>query len=71
MLQKFLYLFLERKNRKYFRIFGTLQNYTKKNQNTLKTTIKKTHPYDVPEIAEINVSSINKPYLKWMIESTI
>jgi periplasmic divalent cation tolerance protein len=51
----------------YLALFKT----TKKNQNTLKTTIKKTHPYDVPEIAEINVSSINKPYLKWMIESTI
>ena len=51
----------------YLALFKT----TKKNQKTLKTTIKKTHPYDVPEIAEINVSSINKPYLKWMIESTI
>ena len=51
----------------YLALFKT----TKKNQNTLKTTIKKTHPYDVPEIAEINVSSINKPYLKWMIDSTI
>ena len=51
----------------YLALFKT----TKKNLNTLKTTIKKTHPYDVPEIAEINVSSINQPYLKWMIESTI
>ena len=50
----------------YLALFKT----TKKNQNNLKNTIKKTHPYDVPEIAEINVNSINQPYLKWMIEST-
>ena len=50
----------------YLALFKT----TNKNQNILKNTIKKTHPYDVPEIAEIAVSSINKPYLKWLIEST-
>lgn len=50
----------------YLALFKT----TKKNQSILKNTIKKTHPYDVPEIAEIAVSSINKPYLKWLIEST-
>jgi len=44
---------------------------TKKNQKTLKNEIKKLHPYDVPEIAEINVNSINKPYLDWLIDSTI
>ena len=49
---------------------GKIEKTTKKNQNILKNTIKKTHPYDVPEIAEIAVSSINKPYLKWLIEST-
>jgi len=44
---------------------------TKKNQTTLKNEIKKLHPYDVPEIAEINVNSINKPYLDWLIDSTL
>ena len=43
---------------------------TKKNQRTLKNEIKKLHPYDVPEIAEINVNSMNKPYLDWLIDST-
>ena len=43
---------------------------TKKNQSTLKKELKKLHPYDVPEIAEINVESINQPYMKWLIDST-
>ena len=43
---------------------------TQKNKNSLKKAIKKMHPYDVPEIAEIDVLSVNQPYLKWLIEST-
>ena len=43
---------------------------TKKNQSTLKKELKKFHPYDVPEIAEINVESINQPYMKWLVDST-
>jgi periplasmic divalent cation tolerance protein len=35
-----------------------------------KKFIAETHPYDVPEIAEIDVTSINKSYLNWLIEST-
>ncbi|MCS5528675.1 MAG: divalent cation tolerance protein CutA [Nitrosopumilus sp.] len=41
-----------------------------KNKSKLKKKIAETHPYDVPEIAEIDVTSINKPYLNWLIEST-
>ena len=44
---------------------------TKKNEKTLKNEIKKLHPYDVPEIVEINPISINKPYLKWLVDSTV
>ena len=44
---------------------------TYKNKKALKEKIKETHPYEVPEIAEVDISSINKPYLKWMIDSTI
>ena len=44
---------------------------TKKNEKTLKNEIKKLHPYDVPEIAEINVNSMNKPYLDWLVDSTL
>ena len=43
---------------------------TKKNQSSLKKELKKLHPYDVPEIAEINVESVNQPYMKWLIDST-
>jgi periplasmic divalent cation tolerance protein len=43
---------------------------TQKNKNSLKKAIKETHPYEVPEIAEINIRSVNQPYLKWLIEST-
>lgn len=43
---------------------------TQKNKKSLKEKIKASHPYDVPEIAEINITSINTSYLKWLIEST-
>jgi len=50
----------------YLALFKT----TNKNKKILKEKIKSTHPYDVPEIAEINVNSINKPYLDWIADST-
>ena len=49
----------------YLALFKT----TKKNQSVLKKELKKLHPYDVPEIAEINVESINQPYMKWLVDS--
>lgn len=51
----------------YLAIFKT----TKKNSKKLKLKIKQTHPYAVPEIAEIDVSSINNSYLKWLVDSTL
>ena len=53
-------------NSEYIAIFKT----TLKNKNLLKKKIKESHPYDVPEIAEISTNSINKPYLNWLINST-
>ena len=50
----------------YIAIFKTIA----KNKTILKKKIKETHPYDVPEIAEIDVKSINKSYLKWLVDST-
>ncbi len=50
----------------YLVIFKT----TTKNKKLLKKKIKETHPYNVPEIAEVDVVSINKSYLNWLIEST-
>ena len=50
----------------YLALFKT----TKKNQIILKKELRKLHPYDIPEIAEINVDSINQSYLKWLVDST-
>jgi periplasmic divalent cation tolerance protein len=50
----------------YFAIFKTVI----KNKSKLKKIITETHPYDVPEIAEIDITSMNKSYLNWLIEST-
>ena len=50
----------------YLALFKT----TKKNQLTLKKELEKLHPYDVAEIAVINVESINQPYMKWLVDST-
>lgn len=50
----------------YIALFKT----TQKNKKVLKEKIKVTHPYKVPEIAEITITSINKSYLKWLVEST-
>ena len=36
----------------------------------LKKEIAKTHPYDVPEIVELKMDSVNKPYLDWLVKST-
>ena len=51
----------------YLALFKT----TKKNLQALKKELEKLHPYDVPEIIEINPISINKPYLKWIVDSTV
>jgi periplasmic divalent cation tolerance protein len=55
-----------RNTSEYLALFKT----TQKNKKSLKERIKATHPYKVPEIAEINITSINKSYLKWLVEST-
>ena len=55
------------KTSEYIALFKTTQR--KKKQ--LKEKINETHPYEVPEIVELNVKSINKPYLSWLIESTL
>ena len=41
-----------------------------KNLKKLKLKIKESHPYEIPEIMEIKINSINQPYLKWLISST-
>ena len=50
----------------YLAIFKT----TQKNKTKLKNQIKKTHPYEVPEIAELKLENLNKLYLNWLADST-
>ena len=50
----------------YIAIFKTIT----KNKIKLKKKIAETHPYEVPEIAEIDITSINESYLNWLTEST-
>lgn len=33
----------------------------------LKNELKKIHPYELPEIVEIKMDSVDKNYLKWLI----
>ena len=51
----------------YLALFKT----TKTKLKSLKKELEQLHPYDVPEIIEINPTSINKPYLKWLVDSTV
>jgi len=44
---------------------------TQKNKSILKTQIKQTHPYKVPEIAELTIKDLNKAYLQWLVDSTL
>src|SRR5574338_188530 len=44
---------------------------TQKNKAKLKAEIKNTHPYKVPEIAELTLKDLNKPYLQWLMDSTL
>lgn len=43
---------------------------TSKIKLDLKKEIKNLHPYQVPEIAEIKINSLNRSYMTWLIEST-
>ena len=63
-----IYLWKERieTDSEYIAIFKT----NLKNRNKVKKKIEETHPYDVPEIIELDTISVNKSYLNWVIEST-
>lgn len=36
----------------------------------LKAEIARLHPYEVPEIVELKMSDVSKPYFSWLMEST-
>lgn len=44
---------------------------TKEKINMLKETVLKDHPYQVPEFIEVSIGDVNKPYLEWVMDSTI
>lgn len=50
----------------YLAFFKTTENRKK----ALKEKISKTHPYEVPEIAEIDFNILHKPYQNWFEDST-
>lgn len=50
--------------------FLALFKTTNTKKEILKKEIKKLHPYQVPEIMELKVNSVNKSYLDWLVDST-
>ena len=50
--------------------FLALFKTTKKAKQLLKKEIAKSHPYDVPEIVELRMDSVNASYLDWLEDST-
>lgn len=47
-------------------LFKTTQNV----KELLKREIAKTHPYEVPEIVELQMDAVSKTYLSWLVKST-
>ena len=43
---------------------------TAKSARKLKAEIARLHPYDMPEIVELEMADVSKPYLSWLVEST-
>lgn len=54
------------KTEEFLAIFKT----TTKSKELLKKEIAKTHPYEVPEVVEIKMNSVNKSYRDWLMAST-
>ncbi len=50
--------------------FIALFKTTAKSAKKLKAEIARLHPYEVPEIVELEMSDVTKPYLSWLVEST-
>ena len=52
-----------------YQIFGVITSYSI-HYTKLYEKIKASHPYEVPEIAELSIKSINQSYLNWLFDST-
>lgn len=46
--------------------FIALFKATSKSAKKLKAEIVRLHPYEVPEIVELKMSNVSKPYLSWL-----
>ncbi|MGH9954725.1 MAG: divalent-cation tolerance protein CutA [Nitrososphaeraceae archaeon] len=46
--------------------FIVLFKTTSKSAKRLKAEIVRLHPYEVPEIVELKMSNVSKPYLSWL-----
>jgi periplasmic divalent cation tolerance protein len=51
--------------------FLALFKTTKESKQKLKEEIARSHPYDVPEIIELQMDDVSLPYLQWLEESTL
>ena len=50
--------------------FIALFKTTSKSAKMLKAEIARLHPYKVPEIVELKMEDVSRPYLSWLAEST-
>ncbi|MGI0023662.1 MAG: divalent cation tolerance protein CutA [Nitrososphaera sp.] len=50
--------------------FIALFKTTKKSAGRLKAEIARLHPYEVPEIVELNMSDVSKSYLAWLVAAS-
>lgn len=51
--------------------FLALFKTTERAKQKLKKEIAASHPYDVPEIVELQMDDVNPSYLKWLAASTL
>ncbi len=49
--------------------FIALFKTTPRSAKKLKAEIARLHPYKVPEIVELKMGGVSKPYLSWLVES--
>ncbi len=52
--------------KEYLALFKT----TKKSAAKLKAEIVRLHPYEVPEIVQLNMNDVSRSYLSWLIASS-
>lgn len=43
---------------------------TRSSAKALKKEISKLHPYDVPEVVEVKMADVSRPYMEWLVGST-